>query len=247
MAECILETEKMLVFQAQLGDWDNLNHLLVCKKTGKAAIIDPFFSDYWLNVCSQNDWQLEQVWLTHSHWDHAKGVDGLQDKQVWVHSNESLRGWSGPSNQEWTNPPNSSVIQKIGSLAVQAHCTPGHTPGHMTFIGEGVVISGDCMFLGRCGRTDLFGGDVIAQRSSLQYLRTILSKLPSDWLVLPGHQYQLSNGSNPTYITVEELLSTNQALIALDDDSKWNALDFLSFDDNLAEKARRERAKAQRD
>jgi hypothetical protein len=78
-------------------------------------------------------------------------------------------------------------------------------------------------------------------------LRTILSKLPSDWLVLPGHQYQLSNGSNPTYITVEELLSTNEALIALDDDSKWNALDFLSFDDNLAEKARRERAKAQRD
>ena len=117
----------------------------------------------------------------------------------------------------------------------------------MTFIGEGVVISGDCMFLGRCGRTDLFGGDVIAQRSSLQYLRTILSKLPSDWLVLPGHQYQLSNGSNPTYITVEELLSTNEALMALDDDSKWNALDFLSFDDNLAEKARREKAKAQRD
>ena len=33
----------------------------------------------------------------------------------------------------------------------------------MTFIGEGIVISGDCMFLGRCGRTDLFGGDVVAQ------------------------------------------------------------------------------------
>ena len=71
--------------------------------------------------------------------------------------------------------------------------------------------------------------------------------MPSDWLVLPGHQYQLSNGSNPTYITVEELLSTNEALIALDDDSKWNTLDFLSFDDSLAEKARREKAKVQRD
>ena len=54
MADCILETEKMLVLQAQLGDWDNLTHLLVCKKTNKAVIIDPFFSDYWSNLCKEN-------------------------------------------------------------------------------------------------------------------------------------------------------------------------------------------------
>ena len=89
MAECILETEKMLVYQAQLGDWDNLNHLLVCKKTKKAVIIDPFFSDYWINFCKVNEWDLEQVWLTHSHWDHSKGVEGLQDREVWVHKDES--------------------------------------------------------------------------------------------------------------------------------------------------------------
>ena len=247
MAECILETEKMLVFQAQLGDWDNLNHLLVCKQTRKAVIVDPFFSEYWADLCSENDWDLEQVWLTHSHWDHSKGVDGLQDKHVWVHANEAQRGWNGPSNQEWTHSPNSYVCQQIGALEIEAHCTPGHTPGHVTFIGEGVVISGDCMFLGRCGRTDLFGGDVGAQRESLKYLRERLEALPSDWLVLPGHQYQLSNGTNPTHITVKELLSDNEALMALDDDEAWNNLDFLAFDDSLAEKARRERARAQRD
>ena len=243
MAECILETEKMLVLQAQLGDWDNLNHLLVCKNTKKAVIVDPFYSEYWLEICVNNDWELEQVWLTHSHWDHSKGVEGLKDKQVWVHCDESLRGWSGPSNHEWTNSANTSVIQKIGSLEIEAHCTPGHTPGHMTFIGEGVVISGDCMFLGRCGRTDLFGGDVISQRSSLMYLRDRLSQLPLDWIVLPGHQYELSDGSNPTFITVESLLEDNEALNALDNDGEWNSLDFLSFDDSLAEKARREKAK----
>ena len=80
---------KMLVYQAQLGDWDNLNHLLVCKNTKKAAIVDPFFADYWINFCRDNEWELEQVWLTHSHWDHSKGVEGLQDKQVWVHQDES--------------------------------------------------------------------------------------------------------------------------------------------------------------
>ena len=246
MSECILETPKMIVLQAQLGDWDNLNHLLVCKKTSKAVIIDPFFSQYWLDVCSTNGWNLEQVWLTHSHWDHSKGVEGLEDKQVWVHTDESLRGWNGPSNREWSNAANSFVIQKIGDLEFEAHCTPGHTPGHMTFIGEGVVISGDCMFLGKCGRTDLFGGDVTSQKNSLFYLREHLSGIPKDWLVLPGHQYALSNGQNPTYITLGELLSDNEALNALDDDKRWDSLDFLSFDDNLAEKARREKAKAVR-
>ena len=245
MAKRILETEKIVVLQAQLGDWDNLNHLLVCKKSNKAVIIDPFFSDYWLNVCSSNGWELDQVWLTHSHWDHSKGIDGLQDRQIWVHRDEKLRGWDGPSNQEWTNDANSFIIQKIGELEIEAHCTPGHTPGHVTFIGEGVVISGDCMFLGRCGRTDLFGGDKVAQRSSLKYLRNHLSKLPKNWIVLPGHQYRLEDGSNPSYITIEELLSNNEALNALDDDSKWESLEFLSFDDNLAEKARRQKAKSQ--
>ena len=245
MAKRILETEKIVVLQAQLGDWDNLNHLLVCKKSNKAVIIDPFFSDYWLNVCSSNGWELDQVWLTHSHWDHSKGIDGLQDRQIWVHRDETLRGWDGPSNQEWTNDANSFIIQKIGELEFEAHCTPGHTPGHVTFIGEGVVISGDCMFLGRCGRTDLFGGDKIAQRSSLKYLRNHLSKLPRHWIVLPGHQYRLEDGSNPSYITIEELLANNEALDALDDDGKWESLDFLSFDDNLAEKARRQKAKSQ--
>ena len=245
MAKCILETEKMLVYQAQLGEWDNLNHLLVCKKTNKAVIIDPFFSEYWLNICSNNGWELEQVWLTHSHWDHSKGVEGLQDKAVWVHENEAQRGWDGPSNREWSMAANNFVNQKIGDLQLEAHCTPGHTPGHMTFIGEGVIVSGDCLFLGRCGRTDLFGGDIDSQRKSLFHLRERLSTVPSDWIVLPGHLYELADGTNPTHITVENLLSNNEALAALDDDDSWNNLEFLAFDDNMAEKARKQRARLQ--
>ena len=70
----------MLVYQAQLGDWDNLNHLLVCKKARKRDY-DPFFAEYWKKICISNGWSLEQVWLTHSHWDHSKGVDGLQDSR----------------------------------------------------------------------------------------------------------------------------------------------------------------------
>ena len=103
------------------------------------------------------------------------------------------------------------------------------------------------MFLGSCGRTDLFGGDVEAQRESLIASKRGLNQLPKEWLVLPGHQYQLSDGTNPTYITVEQLLSDNEALAALDDDEAWANLDFLAFDDSLAEKARRENARVQQE
>ena len=74
-------------------------------------IVDPFFSEYWLNVCFRNNWELLQVWLTHSHWDHSKGVEGLSDKQVWVHTFEKERGWDGPSNNEWTNEACTFVLQ----------------------------------------------------------------------------------------------------------------------------------------
>ena len=67
--------------------------------------------------------------------------------------------------------------------------------------------------------------------------------LPQEWLVLPGHKYTLSDGISPTFISVAELLQNNEALAALDDDTAWENLDFLGFDDSLAEKARREIAR----
>ena len=57
----------------------------------------------------------------------------------------------------------------------------------------------------------------------------------------------MPDGSNPTFTTVETLLNTNEAILALDDDDLWYSLDFLSFDDNLAEKARRQKAQSQQE
>ena len=145
MANTIIETPKMLVMQAQLGEWDNLNHLLVCKSTGEAAIIDPFFSKYWIDVCSDHGWTLSQVWLTHSHWDHSKGVKGLADREVWVHELEAERGWDGPSNREWKNRESTPQIQRIGNLEIEVHHTPGHTPGH-TFLHRRFFVRGFCLW-----------------------------------------------------------------------------------------------------
>ena len=245
--DTIYDGEKMLVLQAQLGEWDNLNHLLVCKASGKAAIVDPFLGDYWVDVCQERSFTLQSALLTHSHWDHSKGITQLLERipeaEVWVHELEYQRGWTGPDTDHWSTPPQSGTEYQLGELFFTIHCTPGHTPGHVTIIGNGVVVSGDCIFLSRCGRTDLFGGDMRAQHSSLVYLKDILSHLPEDWLVLPGHQYSMADGSNPTFISVGQLLSENAALRAAGNWQAFSQLDFLSFDDSMAEKARRQRAK----
>ena len=237
----------MTVIQAQLGEWDNLNHLLVCEKTGDACIVDPFSGEHWLATCKENGWNLKSALLTHTHWDHTMGVQTLFDTgvEIWLHQDEEKRGWTGPDNGRFTHSALSSTTFKVGELVFEVHCTPGHSPGHITTIGNGVIISGDCLFLGRCGRTDLFGGDLEEMHQSLVYLKAVLQDLPKDWLVLPGHQYSVTDGSIPTFLSVSELLEKNEALIAAGNDEEFYALEFLAFDDSLAEKARRKRARNQ--
>lgn len=246
----VVSNNRIVVLQAQLGEWDNLNHLLVCATTKQAVIIDPFDGTYWHDVCTKNGWNLTEIWLTHSHWDHTKGVNHLKavlgdSITIRSHANERLRGWKEPVDDEWTHAANSNIELSLGELEFEAHCTPGHTPGHTTFVGEGVVISGDCLFLGRCGRTDLFGGDPALQRETLRYLRGVMEQLPPTHIVLPGHQYTLENGETPTTMLLSQVLTTNEALLAVDDDDAWASLPFLAFDDSMAEKARRQRAKSE--
>ena len=244
----VFETDNITVFQQQLGEWDNLNHLLVCNSTNKACIIDPFDGRYWYEFCQSEGYTLTEIWLTHSHWDHTKGVEDLiqlysNNVVVRCHFLEQERGYQLEGIVWWQHPEFTEVVQELGMLKFSIHCTPGHTPGHVTIIGNGVVITGDCLFLGRCGRTDLFGGDQDKQRKSLLYLRNFLLELDGQHVVLPGHQYELSDGSNPTTLNLTEFMANNEALRSIDDDEDWNNLSFLSFDDNLAEKARRQRAR----
>ena len=243
----ILSNDIIQVYQKQLGQWDNLNHLIVCRKTKKACIIDPFDGPFWEDFCQENNFQIEQVWLTHSHWDHIKGVEALVNSTVFspvvrCHELEQQRGYNAEYVQWWSHNEHSFETCVIGELEFSVHCTPGHTPGHVVFIGNGIVISGDCLFLRSCGRTDLLGGDAGKQRASLKYLQTIFTHISGTNLVVPGHQYQLQDGTTPTVMELSKVINSNEALMAIEDDDKWASLPFLSFDDDLAAKARRQEA-----
>lgn len=240
---------ELTVLQTQLGGWDNLNHLLICNSTKSALLIDPFSGDFWSEIIKERGITSIKIGLTHSHWDHTKGVEEFlklnPDTEIHVHQFEYERGWKGPDTHHWTHPPLTFVNLNVGDLIFEIHCTPGHTPGHITFIGHGVVISGDCLFLGRCGRTDLYGGNMYSMWESQMHLHMRLRNLPEDWIVLPGHQYSMNDGSTPTFITINHLLENNPA-IKKQSFEEFSKLEFLEFDDSLAEKARREKVKNER-
>lgn len=236
---------ELTVLQTELGSWDNLNHLLICNTTRTALLIDPFDGHFWSDIVEKEDLKAVTIVLTHSHWDHTRGVKEFLDlnpnTEVYVHQLEYQRGWSGPDTQQWSHPPFTFENLNLGELNFEIHCTPGHTPGHITLIGHGVVISGDCLFLGRCGRTDLYGGDMYSMWESQMHLHLRLQKLPDNWIVLPGHRYPLNDENNPTYLSLEYLLKNNPAIKKQSFD-EFSKLEFLQYDDALSEKAKRQKA-----
>ncbi len=232
---------ELTVLQAQLGEWGNLNYVLICNATKNAILIDPFSGEFWSQHLMQRNLKTITIVLTHSHWDHTKGVNKflkLNPKtEILIHQLEYERGWEGLETESWTHPPNTFVNFNVGNLNFEVHCTPGHSPGHITLIGHGIVISGDCLFLGRCGRTDLFGGNKYSMWESQMHLFLRLKKLPKEWIVFPGHQYPLNNGENPTYLPLGSVLKNNPA-IQKQSFNDFAKLNFLEFDDELSKKAK---------
>ena len=65
---------ELTVLQSELGSWDNLNHLLICNTTRNALLIDPFDGQFWSDIIKKEGISTVTIILTHSHWDHTRGV-----------------------------------------------------------------------------------------------------------------------------------------------------------------------------
>ena len=124
---------------------------------------------------------------THGHQDHISGDLVLERKYnvpICIHAYDApcfkrLSESSSPANVLVGD----GKVLKIGNVTLKVIHTPGHTPGSISLLGEKLVFSGDTLFAGGIGRTDLAGGSNNDMRSSLQKLLG----LPEYFVVYPGH------------------------------------------------------------
>ncbi|HTW76626.1 MAG TPA: MBL fold metallo-hydrolase [Thermoplasmata archaeon] len=176
----------MLLDQFRIGPYLNFTYLVAEEEGGAGVVIDPSFGiDPVLAAIDARGVKVRYILNTHSHTDHIAGNQDVRDRtgaKIVAHRVAPYRADLAVDDGD---------AFKAGRLAIEVVHTPGHTRDSVLYVFEGNVATGDTLFVGECGRTDLPGGDPGALYDSLQHR---LLALDDALVVLPGHDY----GSTPT-------------------------------------------------
>jgi glyoxylase-like metal-dependent hydrolase (beta-lactamase superfamily II) len=163
----------------------NFAYLIGDEEAQVAAVVDPAWDiEKILDFAKRNRLRILYVINTHQHPDHVSGNDelaGATGAKVVAH--EASR------NRKDVSIGDGETL-RVGSLELKFIHTPGHSPDHVCVLVNGKLMTGDALFVGECGRTDLSGG------SSEQMYDSLFNKLmtlPDNVEVYPGHDY----GSKP--------------------------------------------------
>jgi hydroxyacylglutathione hydrolase len=189
----------MLIFRHNLGPLDNNTYVVVDEASGHAAIVDPSFdSRFILQEILSAGWTLRFVLNTHAHIDHVvenaffvrTGAAPLALHPLdlpLLSALEQQAAWLGMEVPDFVAPDISLTHCgeiAIGDSRLSVRHTPGHSPGHVCFIGDDFALVGDVLFQGSIGRTDLPGG---SHDELLSSIRGELMPLPDETVVYPGH------------------------------------------------------------
>ncbi len=178
-----------------VGPYDNNVHVLRCRQTGDAVLLDAANEhDRLLELCRALG--VTKVLETHGHWDHIQAVPAVREAGIEV----------GVTAADAAMLPSydfvledDSVIQ-VGRLRLHTIATPGHTPGSMCFRLEGspVLFSGDTLFPGGPGNTRTDLGDFPTIIRSVE--DRLLSPLDPGTVVMPGHGADTTIGSERPHL-----------------------------------------------
>ena len=191
----------MLIEQIEVGQFAVFAYVVGCRETGEGIVVDAAGEvKRILEVCQASGIKhIKYIINTHSHADHAGGNRELKDltgAQIVVHRDDAERLANPPDfilqifQCEASPPADITVVEgdriQFGKHQLEVIHTPGHTPGGICLYTPGYVITGDTLFVGGVGRTDLPGGST---RTLLDSIRSRLFALPEETVVLPGHNY----------------------------------------------------------
>lgn len=189
----------MEVFKVEVMPLGTNCYLAYDKDTKEGIVIDPGGNgELILNKIKEKALQPKAIINTHGHWDHIGANVAVAEAlniPVYIHKDDGAYLTDPAMNI--SNMMGTKSVAKAadgflaeGDKVVFGNCsltvihTPGHTPGGISLYGEGVVFSGDSLFMRSIGRTDLPGGDYGVLLDSI---KNKLLVLPGDTIVCPGH------------------------------------------------------------
>ena len=176
----------MLLRQYEVGPYQNFTYIVAESEGGEGVVIDPSFGiEPVLKGIDDLGVKVRFVLNTHSHPDHVAGNQDVRERtgaRIVAHR-------SAPLEQDVSVDDGSEISS--GRLRFTVLHTPGHPPDSVLYLFEGHVATGDTLFVGECGRTDLPGGSPGLLYDSL--FGPVL-RLADATVVLPGHNY----GATPT-------------------------------------------------
>ena len=191
-------------------------YLLADTETKDAVVIDPAWDGHLiLGDAESRGWTIQSLWYTHAHFDHFGGAAAIAaqcdpDLTVAMHPDDlPLWGAKGGAalfglNMESGPKPNLDLdhdqVLTLGTYRFEVRFAPGHSLGHVIFYcaAEALLFSGDVVFQGSIGRTDLPGG---SYETLIHSIHEQVLTLPNETRILSGHGPETSVGkerkSNP--------------------------------------------------
>lgn len=188
-------------------------YLIWDEETKEAAIIDAGMSNNRENtavseIITKENVKLKYVFQTHMHFDHVWGLSYIKetynlrplchmaDESIYAEAPEMTSmfrlsmNWNLPAIERYIDDGETFLL---GNTAIKAMHTPGHTPGGLSFYVESahIIFTGDTLFQGSVGRTDLPGGNLTDEINSI---KDKILTLPSDTIIYPGHGPESSVG-----------------------------------------------------
>lgn len=181
----------MLIKTLPLGQLEANCYVVTNENTLQCAVIDPGDeSNTIMDYLEDMRLKCKAILLTHGHFDHVGAADAVAEETgaiVYMCERDDKRCMND-DHFPYTLPENGKYIDdgdtiEAAGLSFKVLSTPGHSPGSLCFVCEDAIFTGDTLFRGSCGRTDLPGGNMDEELHSLKKI----CSLKGNYEVYPGH------------------------------------------------------------